>query len=348
MLGAALVLLAFLAGAGLRGAARPRGQRAAPRTSRGCRAPSTCCWPAPNSTPTARWSCRRAFPEPRLSLPGSGLYASIFNVARARSVAARRRRSGSQPAVPARRGGRPVALRARSTRRAAATWPSATACSWEAGQRAVRAAGAVGAGGQGRVRPRGRASSSARCGPGWAAPALLLLLSQTLLLRMGPGAAAAGRARDPPASSTASRPTSRAAIRPRSPALTGNLNTLIQQERVRQTRYREALSFLAHSLKTPLAVLRTALADPAAAAGGRDASRSRAWTTSCSTSSAAAAASGAAALRALPGARRRCRNACAIRWPRCMPTRTSPSTSTARRSCAGASTRAMPSRCSAT
>ena len=45
-------------------------------------------------------------------------------------------------------------------------------------------------------------------------------------------------------------------------ALTGNLNTLIKQERVRQTRYKEALSFLAHSLKTPLAVLRTALAQP--------------------------------------------------------------------------------------
>jgi two-component system sensor histidine kinase PhoQ len=45
--------------------------------------------------------------------------------------------------------------------------------------------------------------------------------------------------------------------------LTENLNTLIQQERERQTRYKEALSFLAHSLKTPLAVLRNALAQPA-------------------------------------------------------------------------------------
>jgi two-component system sensor histidine kinase PhoQ len=45
-------------------------------------------------------------------------------------------------------------------------------------------------------------------------------------------------------------------------ALTGNINTLIHQERVRQTRYKEALDYLAHSLKTPLAVLRTALAQP--------------------------------------------------------------------------------------
>jgi two-component system sensor histidine kinase PhoQ len=45
--------------------------------------------------------------------------------------------------------------------------------------------------------------------------------------------------------------------------LTDNLNTLILQQAVRQGRYKEALSFLAHSLKTPLAVLRNALHEPA-------------------------------------------------------------------------------------
>jgi two-component system sensor histidine kinase PhoQ len=45
-------------------------------------------------------------------------------------------------------------------------------------------------------------------------------------------------------------------------ALTDNLNTLIRQERVRQQRFKEALSYLAHSLKTPLAVLRGALDEP--------------------------------------------------------------------------------------
>lgn len=44
--------------------------------------------------------------------------------------------------------------------------------------------------------------------------------------------------------------------------LTGNLNALLQHERARQGRHREALSFLAHSLKTPLAVMRNALAEP--------------------------------------------------------------------------------------
>lgn len=41
--------------------------------------------------------------------------------------------------------------------------------------------------------------------------------------------------------------------------LTDNLNSLIQHERTRQIRYRNALGDLAHSLKTPLAVMRGAL-----------------------------------------------------------------------------------------
>jgi two-component system sensor histidine kinase PhoQ len=41
--------------------------------------------------------------------------------------------------------------------------------------------------------------------------------------------------------------------------LTSNLNTLLEHERTRQQRYRDTLADLAHSLKTPLAVLRGAL-----------------------------------------------------------------------------------------
>ncbi len=44
--------------------------------------------------------------------------------------------------------------------------------------------------------------------------------------------------------------------------LTHNLNGLIDQERTRQTRYKDALDDLAHSLKTPLAVLRASLNEP--------------------------------------------------------------------------------------
>lgn len=44
--------------------------------------------------------------------------------------------------------------------------------------------------------------------------------------------------------------------------LTNKVNTLLVQERARQTRYRNALADLAHSLKTPLAVLRSAVDQP--------------------------------------------------------------------------------------
>jgi two-component system sensor histidine kinase PhoQ len=44
-------------------------------------------------------------------------------------------------------------------------------------------------------------------------------------------------------------------------ALTENLNGLLQRERAQQQRYRDALGDLAHSLKTPLAIMRGALAE---------------------------------------------------------------------------------------
>lgn len=47
--------------------------------------------------------------------------------------------------------------------------------------------------------------------------------------------------------------------------LTNNLNGVLEQERVRQQRYRDALADLAHSLKTPLAVMRGALGQGAQA-----------------------------------------------------------------------------------
>jgi two-component system sensor histidine kinase PhoQ len=97
--------------------------------------------------------------------------------------------------------------------------------------------------------------------------ALLLLLAQLLLLRWG-----LAPLRRVAAEVSRVERGEQAGIEGRYPdeivALTDNLNTLIQQERVRQSRYKEALSFLAHSLKTPLAVLRNALAGSAGAARG--------------------------------------------------------------------------------
>jgi two-component system sensor histidine kinase PhoQ len=101
---------------------------------------------------------------------------------------------------------------------------------------------------------------------GWLAGAgVLLLLAQGLLLRWGlqPLRRVAGEIARVESGAQAE-------LQGRYPAelagLTSNLNTLLRQERVRQTRYKEALSFLAHSLKTPLAVLRNALGQPPGAA----------------------------------------------------------------------------------
>jgi two-component system sensor histidine kinase PhoQ len=92
--------------------------------------------------------------------------------------------------------------------------------------------------------------------------ALLLVLSQTVLLRWGL-APLREATREIRAIEHGEQTTVEGHYPVEVAALTDNLNALITQERLRQTRYREALSFLAHSLKTPLAVLRTALSEPA-------------------------------------------------------------------------------------
>lgn len=91
---------------------------------------------------------------------------------------------------------------------------------------------------------------------------LLLLLTQTLLLRWG--LAPLGRmAREIQHIEQGEQ----ARVEGRYPmelaGLTHNLNGLMDQERARQTRYKDALDDLAHSLKTPLAALRASLDAPA-------------------------------------------------------------------------------------
>lgn len=198
-----------------------------------------------------------SFPEPRLSLPGSGLYASVRNLARDTQW-----RSPSTIAA-----GAPFLRDA-----AVGEWrfetrdadgrdylAAAYGVRWVVGAQPVALVVSVledGALFQREVAAFARTLWTWLGGAG-----LLLLLSQAALLQWGLA------------------PLRRVALEIRRiehgvqqevqqqypseiAALTDNLNTLIRQERVRQTRYQEALSFLAHSLKTPLAVLRGALAEP--------------------------------------------------------------------------------------
>ncbi|WP_427912417.1 ATP-binding protein [Ramlibacter sp. MMS24-I3-19] len=256
-LGAALMLVAFLAGVGL---AVQRAHADSSRSDRYARLQSTVylLLAAAELDPQGTLVMPAAFPEPRLSLPGSGLYARITNVTHAQAWT-----SASVVGVqPPFQFGVDVGqwrfdtVPGNGRKYLAVT----TTVKWEEGSRAAPLVLSVledTAAFDREVRVFERTLWTWLVGAG-----LVLLLSQTLLLEWGLAplrrvAREIRRIEDG----------EQAEVQGRYPAeisaLTGNLNTLIRQERDRQTRYREALSFLAHSLKTPLAVLRTALREPA-------------------------------------------------------------------------------------
>lgn len=90
---------------------------------------------------------------------------------------------------------------------------------------------------------------------------LLLLLTQSLLLRWG--LAPLGRmAREIRHIEKGEQARVEGNYPVELAGLTHNLNGLMEQERARQTRYKDALDDLAHSLKTPLAALRASLDTP--------------------------------------------------------------------------------------
>ena len=256
VLGAALMLVAFMAGVGL---AVQRAHEDSSRSERYARLQSTVylLLAAAELDPEGALVMPPSFPEPRLSLPASGLYASITNVARGQTWTSASV-VGLQPPF---QGGVAVGQWRYDEVRGAGRSFLAVSYSvlWETGSRSAPLVLSVledTADFQREVRTFERALWTWLGGAG-----LVLLLSQTLLLEWGlsPLRRVAREIRGIEEGEQAD-------IQGQYPAeiaaLTGNLNTLIKQERARQTRYREALSFLAHSLKTPLAVLRTALHDP--------------------------------------------------------------------------------------
>ena len=257
IIGATLVLMAFVIGAGL---AVQRAHAESVRAAHFAQLQSTIYLLLAGAELDASGALVMplSFPEPRLSLPASGLYANIVNIAR-------REEWHSASTV----GLSPPFQR------------SVDVGQWR--YETLSAAGhdylAVGYG----VNWAGRAQAAplvlsvledkaafdhelsifGRTLWTWlGGAALLLLLSQTVLLEwaLAPLQRVSHEIRriehGEQAEIVGSYPMEIA-------TLTNNLNTLIKQERVRQTRYKEALSFLAHSLKTPLAVLRTALNEPA-------------------------------------------------------------------------------------
>jgi two-component system sensor histidine kinase PhoQ len=258
LLGAALVLVAFMAGAGL---AVQRAHADSVRAVHFGRLQTTVYLLLARAELDDQGALvmPAGFSEPRLALPQSGLYASIFNAERKEQW----RSPSSLGADP------PFRFEGVQT----GEWRNETiegprhsflavsyGVNWAAGERAAPLVLSV-------VEDRSEFDREiavfARTLWAWLGGAgLLLLLAQILLLQWGLAplrrvAAEIRRIEDGQQARIEGRyPTE---IAP----LTDNLNTLIQQERVRQGRYKEALSYLAHSLKTPLAVLRNALAAPA-------------------------------------------------------------------------------------
>ena len=261
LLGAALVLLAFLTGAGL---AVQRANAESVRAAYFSRLQSTVylLLAAAEVDSAGALVMPLEFAEPRLSLPGSGLYAGVHNLPRNeqwQSASALGQQLTSP--LPFQRSLQAGQWRNETVEASGKAFLSVSyAVTWKASARNATLVLTVL---EDRTAFDREVATFARTLWLWlGAATLLLLLAQLLLLRWGLAplrhvASEIRRIEEGGQSRVEGRyPTEIS-------GLTDNLNTLIQQERARQTRHREALSFLAHSLKTPLAVLRSAMAEPA-------------------------------------------------------------------------------------
>ena len=257
LLGAALVLLAFLTSAGL---AVQRANAESVRAAYFARLQSTIylLLAAAELDAGGALVMPPAFAEPRLSLPGSGLYAGIHNVLRGEQWQSASTLGLQLPFQRSLQAGQWLNEAADGAGRSFLS--VSYAVTWKASAREAPLVLTVL---EDRAAFDREVSAFTRTLWLWlGGAAVLLLLAQLWLLRWGlaplrHGASEIRRIEEGDQSRIEGRyPTEIS-------GLTDNLNTLIQQERVRQTRQRDALSFLAHSLKTPLAVLRSALAEPA-------------------------------------------------------------------------------------
>ena len=256
LLGAALVLLAFLTGAGL---AVQRANAESVRAAYFGRLQSTIylLLAAAELDAGGALVMPPEFAEPRLSLPGSGLYAGIHNVLRGEQWQSA---STLGQKLPFQRSLQPGQWRNETADGAGTSFLAVSyAVTWKASAREAPLVLTVL---EDRAAFDREVSAFTRTLWLWlGGAAVLLLLAQLWLLRWG-----LAPLRHVASEIRRIEEGGQSRIEGRYPTeisgLTDNLNALILQERVRQTRQRDALSFLAHSLKTPLAVLRSALAEP--------------------------------------------------------------------------------------
>ena len=261
LLGAALVLLAFLTGAGL---AVQRANAESVRAAYFSRLQSTVylLLAAAELDSAGALVMPPEFAEPRLSLPGSGLYAGVYNQLRnAQWQSASALGQQLTSAVAFQRSLQAGEWRNETVEDSGKSFLSVSyAVTWKAYARNATLVLTVL---EDRIAFDREVGTFTRTLWLWLGGATaLLLLAQLLLLRWG-----LAPLRHVASEIRRIEEGGQARVEGRYPTeisgLTDNLNTLIQQERERQNRHREALSFLAHSLKTPLAVLRSAVAEPA-------------------------------------------------------------------------------------
>ncbi len=264
--GAALVLLAFLAGAGW---AVQQAHLDSVRAARFARLQTTVYLLMAGAELDDKGALVMppSLAEPRLALPGSGLYASITNPETHQQWQSSSTLGLSPPFVQQLAPGQwqfdsvitPQARSDPAPKSGRAFLTTSYAVKWSVGERSAPLVFSV-------LEDKRELDSELRIFERtlwiWlGGAAMLLLLAQTVLLRWGlrPLAQMAGEIGQVEQGAQ----THVQGAYPRELAgLASNLNLLIDQERSRQTRYKDALDDLAHSLKTPLAVLRASLQEP--------------------------------------------------------------------------------------
>jgi len=205
-----------------------------------------------------------ALAEPRLSLPESGLYASIANVGKKEEWQSSSTLGLSLPFQRSQEVGQwrfdtvsEGQVKSDNQTVAARSFLSASyAVKWSVNDQVAPLVFSVledQAGFEREVQAFKRTLWSWLGGTG-----LLLLFTQLILLRWGL-APLARMAREVQRIERGEQATLDGRYPIELAGLTRNLNVLIEQERARKTRYKDALDDLAHSLKTPLAVLRVSL-----------------------------------------------------------------------------------------
>jgi two-component system sensor histidine kinase PhoQ len=261
--GAFLVLLVFLAGAGW---AVQKAYTDSLRAQRFARLQTTIYLLMAGAELSAAGSLTMpaALAEPRLSLPSSGLYANIANLDKNEEWQSSST-LGLNPPFPRRQATgqwqfNTVTTPAKASGQLVQAFLAASyAVKWSVNDRVAPLVFSVLEDKTGFDRELQAFNHTLWRWLGGAG--VLLLLTQTLLLRWG--LRPLNQVAQEVKRIEAGQQTSIAGNYPAELAgLTHNLNGLIDQERARQTRYKDALDDLAHSLKTPLAALRASLNEP--------------------------------------------------------------------------------------